>query len=48
METVYHDSQLLLLARRTFKLGNNPFLPTESAMKIVRDYPRFWNHVHSI
>lgn len=48
MESVYHDSQLQLLARRTIRLGNNPFLPTESALKIIRDYPRFWNHVQSV
>lgn len=48
LEVIYHDSQMLLTARKAMKIGNNPYLPLLDALKIVRDYPRFWNHVQSI
>ncbi len=45
LTSIYHESQLLLLARRTIKRGNNSSLPLETALTIIRDYPRFWNHI---
>jgi hypothetical protein len=48
LESVYHDSQLLLIARRVIKNGTSSHMTYVEALTIVRDYPKFWNHIQSI